>query len=250
MTTDSVNPEQYSFGKILLLTLLPGILIIGVGLLVPYLGGFHDGIKIGFYFVLEAAILLGLIAVFTNSKSISSILSAIPYQNAVSVRWFLILLVLVTAYAISFRDIFSIDVLNAAAMSLMGTFSGWPPADGLYPGKVAEFTPATAAGRISFAGYSLVTIGLASAMQTIYFRGFLLPRMDRLGWWAPVINNVLFVVFHLASPFFWGHFLIFTFFWGIVTYATRNVWIAVISHVLFNTYYDIWILVKEIWFLF
>jgi membrane protease YdiL (CAAX protease family) len=60
--------------------------------------------------------------------------------------------------------------------------------------------------------------------------------MEQLGWWTVLFNCVLFSVFHLTSPWFWGHLLVYTFIWGIVTYMTRNVWIAAISHIIFNSY--------------
>lgn len=43
--------------------------------------------------------------------------------------------------------------------------------------------------------------GLAGPIiEELYFRGHLLPRIDRLGRWAPVINVILFSLYHLWSP--------------------------------------------------
>ena len=43
--------------------------------------------------------------------------------------------------------------------------------------------------------------GLAlPVIEELYFRGFLLPRLSRLGTWAPVVNTVLFSLYHLWSP--------------------------------------------------
>jgi len=36
--------------------------------------------------------------------------------------------------------------------------------------------------------------------EELYFRGYLLPRIDRLGRWAPVLNTVLFSLYHLWTP--------------------------------------------------
>lgn len=37
-------------------------------------------------------------------------------------------------------------------------------------------------------------------IEELYFRGFLLPRLPQLGRWAPVVNAVLFSLYHLWSP--------------------------------------------------
>jgi uncharacterized protein len=36
--------------------------------------------------------------------------------------------------------------------------------------------------------------------EELYFRGFLLPRIDRLGRWAPVLNTALFSLYHFWTP--------------------------------------------------
>lgn len=37
-------------------------------------------------------------------------------------------------------------------------------------------------------------------IEELYFRGFLLPRLAHLGWKAPVLNTVLFSVYHFWAP--------------------------------------------------
>jgi membrane protease YdiL (CAAX protease family) len=52
----------------------------------------------------------------------------------------------------------------------------------------------TLAASIPFTGFSLPLI------EEYYFRGFLLPRLEHLGAWAPVLSTVLFSLYHLWSP--------------------------------------------------
>ena len=48
---------------------------------------------------------------------------------------------------------------------------------------------------------NLIVIGLVGpTMEEVYFRGFLLPRMETLGKAAPLINATLFSVYHFFSP--------------------------------------------------
>lgn len=37
---------------------------------------------------------------------------------------------------------------------------------------------------------------VAPIVEELYFRGFLLPRMEHWGWAAPVVNSFLFAVYH------------------------------------------------------
>jgi len=41
---------------------------------------------------------------------------------------------------------------------------------------------------------------VAPVVEELYFRGFLLPRMEHWGWVAPVVNSLLFAVYHFYFP--------------------------------------------------
>jgi uncharacterized protein len=47
---------------------------------------------------------------------------------------------------------------------------------------------------------NIITNLAASFVEELYFRGYLLPRLAHLGAWAPLINTVLFSLYHLFSP--------------------------------------------------
>lgn len=243
---DSPTNPQYPWPKILAVTLIPGALMVLIGVLLPIVGGLHEANLLGVYYFSEAAILAALMYWFTGREKSRAINDVLPYQKPTAWPIFIAALVAVTVYAIFFRDFFTWPSLNSMAMNLMEAMPWWPPSSGLYPGRVGQYAAEGAAGIIAHSLFILIAVGSASAMQTIYFRGFLLPRMDRFGLMAVVYNSLLFVVFHLASPYFWAHFLIFTVMWGVVTYYTRNMWIAVLSHVIFNSYTYVWIILIEI----
>lgn len=51
------------------------------------------------------------------------------------------------------------------------------------------------------AALNLLLNGLAAPIvEELYFRGYLLPRMARLGRWAPLVNSVLFSLYHFFTP--------------------------------------------------
>jgi membrane protease YdiL (CAAX protease family) len=73
--------------------------------------------------------------------------------------------------------------------------------------------------------------GIAGPLvEELYFRGHLLPRLQRLGVWAPVVNTVLFALYHLWSPWlFVGRVLGFL----PMTYAVwrrRSIYIGIAVH--------------------
>jgi membrane protease YdiL (CAAX protease family) len=41
---------------------------------------------------------------------------------------------------------------------------------------------------------------VAPVVEELYFRGFLLPRMEHWGWAAPVVNSLLFALYHFYFP--------------------------------------------------
>ena len=50
-------------------------------------------------------------------------------------------------------------------------------------------------------GVALISSGIiAPIIEELYFRGFLLPRIDRLGVWAVLLNVTLFAFHHLWTP--------------------------------------------------
>ena len=75
---------------------------------------------------------------------------------------------------------------------------------------------------------------LAPVLEEAYFRGFLLPRMSRLGRAAPVISAFLFGLYHFFAP--WGLPVIFVAFLPIafVVQAKENFRIGVVVHAMFN----------------
>lgn len=71
-----------------------------------------------------------------------------------------------------------------------------------YPHGVMTFTLAIC---IPLTGFAFPLI------EELYFRGFLMPRLSRLGAWAPVLSTVLFSLYHLWSPWVFFSRVIFFF---------------------------------------
>ncbi|MFL5641175.1 MAG: type II CAAX prenyl endopeptidase Rce1 family protein, partial [Chloroflexota bacterium] len=115
---------------------------------------------------------------------------------------------------------------------LFGWLPGWfvAPID---PDRVGDFT--RNAWIVTIAAYVAINGLLGPIVEELYFRGFLLPRMERFGRWAPLLNVTLFSLYHFWSP------------WQLIARivgigptvyavrATRNVWLGAVVHCSLNT---------------
>jgi membrane protease YdiL (CAAX protease family) len=72
-------------------------------------------------------------------------------------------------------------------------------------------------------------------VEELYFRGFLLPRLSRFGLWAPVINGVLFTLYHFFSPWAFVERVIMVIPMAWLVQRKRNIYITIIAHLLLNT---------------
>lgn len=130
----------------------------------------------------------------------------IPYREPMARRsWaWLVPVLLVAAILLS--------VIVATVGGIVGQWlSVWLPAwyavgDGLQPlaGKpidaVAVGHYSTSVWTITLGAYMLLNGVAEPIVEELYFRGWLLPRMGRLGRWAPFVNVFLFSLYHFWLP--------------------------------------------------
>ncbi|NJC98193.1 MAG: CPBP family intramembrane metalloprotease [Anaerolineae bacterium] len=122
-------------------------------------------------------------------------------------------------------------------------FTLMKPVDVFFREQVFAWLPALAGGLD--AGYSpnilIITwtmvavfgVFVGPTVEELYFRGYLLPRMEYAGEWAPLFHCLLFGLYH-----FWTPWMFLTRTLGILplAYAARwrNLYLAIIVHVLVN----------------
>ncbi len=236
----NVSDEQNTFVRhgpvvTLIYVFAPALFMLVAPYWLSALNRFGATIVSSAYFLTEAVLLLGVIA-FVARRESRTVLAVIGYNRPLSVLLFLSLAAFGAAFAIYMRDFFSFPPLQAVSMSIMQTMEGWPSLFARLPQHNAFFQEMGAVGRPAAIIVGAASVGFASAMQTLYFRGFLLSRIDHWGLLAPVAIWILFVMFHLGSPWMWGQFLLLTAAWPFIAYFTKNVWAVVVSHVVMNTY--------------
>jgi membrane protease YdiL (CAAX protease family) len=193
-----VSPEQHSLPRSIVLHLLPGTALFGfvlvaAALSVPAILALLVGIA-----VVVVPIELGyLLHQGREASGRWSVWEVVDYREPLPARrivrwtvplvaWFIVMLFL------------SVAVLDKRIAD--GLFS-W------YPEPVREF--ASFEGDSTYALWVLVVVFAAAlaingilgqVVEELYFRGHLLPRIDRFGRGAPVLNAVLFSLYHFWTP--------------------------------------------------
>ena len=87
---------------------------------------------------------------------------------------------------------------------------------------------------LGLAAVLLVNVLAGPLVEELYFRGYLLPRIDRLGRWAPVLNTVLFSLYHFWTP--WQNLTRIIGFLPLswVAWRRRSTQLAIATHVTIN----------------
>jgi uncharacterized protein len=160
------------------------------------------------------------------------VLSAVSYREALPWGKYLVLGVPVVLWG---ALIFAITGAVVEPALVGGIFS-WLPDWFLNPADFEQIVAMPIVPLWIFLGSLLVFAGIvAPVVEELYFRGNLLPAVDRYGVWAPVFTVALFTLYHFESP--WenpGRFLVVLPMAWVVWYK-RSVWFGLAVHVALNT---------------
>jgi membrane protease YdiL (CAAX protease family) len=188
---------QHSVARTVVLHLLPGVLMVAFYVLAAPLVrslGFPSlmAIYLAILFVL-IPFELGYLF-YRARRNNSSLGSVVLYREPVPRTQFVAL------------------VLGLLAWSAIFYVLIYPPLDTFFIENVFFWLPEVLFLAEDFAKYSTATLvitwvlgmvvnGIAGPMvEEVYFRGYLLPRISRFGAWAPLVNTVLFSVYHFFTP--------------------------------------------------
>ena len=82
----------------------------------------------------------------------------------------------------------------------------------------------------------LVVNGLAlPIVEELYFRGYLLPQLERYGKWAPLNNLSLFSLYHFWTPWETISRIFWMIPWVYAVWRKRNIFLIIIAHCAANT---------------
>jgi uncharacterized protein len=225
---------QLSTSRLLVLHLFPGALMTAAFVA---LAPVAEAVGYPPIAALLAAILLVLVPVelgvmwsAARSRGVA-LLDLVPYRKPMPVRdWAWLVPALIVLAFLGF------GLHMAIEPQLIQQLFGWLP-----EWYIAPIATDAIAGYgatvwvVTLAGYFVINGFLGPIVEELYFRGFLLPRIERLGRWAPLVNVTLFSLYHFWSP------------WQIVArilgfaptvYAVRwkqNVYLGMVVHCSLNT---------------
>jgi uncharacterized protein len=234
LPTASVSPEQHALPQSIALHLLPG-----AALFACVLGAAPVGIEpvVALLFgigLVVAPLELGYLFIQGKRRNGTwSLSGVIDYDERFSARqivrwaaplvlWWIVILAI------------SIAVLDSW---LADTVFGW------YPESIRNMatfdgggdTPPTWLLVILFAAALALNGVIGPVVEELYFRGHLLPRIDRFGRAAPVLNTVLFSIYHFWSPWQTLARVIGLLPWVYVVWRKRSVQLSIAVHVTANT---------------
>lgn len=124
-------------------------------------------------------------------------------------------------------------VLGNLDQTILSNFFSWLP-DWF---QFSQFNPADysqSARNTTFILFLLLNGFAGPIVEELYFRGYLLPRMEYLKGWAPLVNVLLFSLYHFFSP--WQFFTRILAFYPLA-YVVRwksNIFLSMITHCLLN----------------
>jgi membrane protease YdiL (CAAX protease family) len=119
-------------------------------------------------------------------------------------------------------------VSNAIFQAL---FSWWPAMYNLSP-DLSMYSRSTVIATLIFQFLTIAII--APITEEIYFRGYLLPRLSRFGFWAAPIHAILFALFHVWTPWLVVARTVALIPFTLIVQRKRNIYIAIIMHMIIN----------------
>ncbi len=194
---DSAVDEQHSVARTVVLHLLPGALITAF-----YVGAAPVVRSLGFpsLMAIFLAIVFVLIPfelgylIYQARKNGSTVGNVVLYRQPVPRGQFVALVLGLLAW----WGICSVLLFPPLDEFFIENVFSWLPGWFLF---AEDFTRYSTAALLITWTFGLVVNGIAGpVVEEMYFRGYLLPRISRLGAWAPLLNTVLFSLYHFFTP--------------------------------------------------
>lgn len=190
--------EQLSPGQAIWMHLLPGAFIMSTFVLLSWLFSGSGMLTMNVFIIAATLALIGgqfgyLYYQGWKRNGRISLEGIVRYREPLPVRTYLWLVPVVLLASIAL--FIGLSFIDSALFSAL--FTWWPAAWDL------SLDPSTASRTMSLGSVLLMYLAVNLAgpiVEELYFRGYLLPRLERYGRLAPVINGVLFAVYHFWSP--------------------------------------------------
>jgi membrane protease YdiL (CAAX protease family) len=230
------TPEQHSLGRSVALHLLPGAATVGVFyLLVPVVDGL--GFPPIFAFLLALPLVLfpfelGYLLYQARKRTgTMSLAPVVDYRERLPRRSYIVWVPALVIWAFALSIVWA-PIQPAFRDELFGFLPEWvrQPFGFEDPGRYPSGALVTTA--VLFVAFNGI---IGPTIEELYFRGHLLPRIDRFGAWAPVLNSGLFTLYHFWSPWQLPVRLLQTLPFIYLVWRKRSIYLGIVVHCLLNT---------------
>lgn len=225
--------QQHSLPVSTALHLAPGLLILAVYLaLAPYVIERGYPALYALIWAAGAGILLQashLVWLGRTRNGAWSLEGVVVYRKRTPIGGSILLVLAVIAIAAAV-----VGLMAAIDARIQATLFWWLP-DWFFftnPNFLAEF-PAEIAFQVAL--LRLIMDGLLlPIVEEFYFRGYLMPRLDRFGIWTPWVHHLLFTVYHFWQPhnYLTIYAAILPMVW--VAWRKQNLYLSLAAHLLLN----------------
>ena len=194
---DGAADEQHSAARTVMLHLLPGALITAF-----YAGAAPVVRNLGFPSLMAIFLAIGFVLIpfelgyliYQARKKGTTLGGLVLYRQPVSPGQFVALVIGLLAWS----GICAVLLFPPLDGFFMENGFSWLPEWFFF---AEDFTRYSTAALLITWTFGLVVNGIAGpVVEEMYFRGYLLPRISRLGAWAPLLNTVLFSLYHFFTP--------------------------------------------------
>jgi membrane protease YdiL (CAAX protease family) len=234
ISADNVDGEQHSLAVSVILHLLPGILILLFFLgVTPVLT--ERGFPTLFCLFLAAAVVLvpfelGYVLYRAKRRNGTfSLQGVVRYRQKIPAWQYVALVPPFLGWALVSYFVIAPPIQGP----LKDTYFSWLPA-----WFSLDYNRAESSRSVLLATWvmGLLFNGIAGPIvEELYFRGYLLPRISRLRGWAPLLNVVLFSVYHFFSPWRNVERILALLPGTYIIQWKKNIYLGMIPHCLLNT---------------
>lgn len=227
---------QYSLLKVFGLSVIPGIVITVVFmLLAPIVRNLGYPAMLAFLFAVLLAgipIELGYMLYLGKKENNRISLNGIVLFRERIPLWQYFVIIPV-AFIVTYGLIM---ILMPVETALFGNlFTGLP--DWMFMDAADQYSAYDQSTLVVIFTLAVLLRGIAiPIVEELYFRGFLLPRLSRFKWWAPVIGGLFFAIYHVWQPMAFITIFVTGVILGIIVQWKRNVYLGIIMHMLANTF--------------
>ncbi len=236
-----VTPGQHSLPRSVFLHLMPGVALVSFVLLtaptveswgLPALFALLLGIG-----VVIAPLELGYLSIQAHRETGSwSPLAVVDYRTRLPLRRLILLGGALAALMLAFVVVHLL-VLDR----LISPLFAWMPSTLYQFAAIEEGTDPLTGGAFAVMVVAVLVLNgiVGPVTEELYFRGHLLPRIDRFGRLAPVLNTVLFTLYHLWTPWRWPQVLFGSLPANWLAWRERTVWLPMFTHVAVNLLFSL-----------